>query len=50
MTTTRSWLVAVDLAQLLAGRWIEVPEPFESSPHQDAVGGRRRDGDAVQPL
>jgi hypothetical protein len=43
-------LVADDLPQLLAGRWIEVPEPVESSPHQDAVGGRRRECDAVQPL
>jgi hypothetical protein len=43
-------LVADDLAKLLAGRWVEVPEPVESSPHQDALDGRRRDGDAVQPL
>jgi hypothetical protein len=41
-------LVADDLAQLLAGRWIEVPESVESSPH--AVNGRGRECDAVQPL
>ncbi|WSK01888.1 hypothetical protein OG395_48325 [Streptomyces sp. NBC_01320] len=43
-------LVADDLAQQLAGRRVEVTEPVESSPHQDAVDGRRRDRDAVQPL
>jgi hypothetical protein len=43
-------LVADDLAQLLAGRWVEVPEPVESSPHQDAVNGRGRECEAVQPL
>ncbi len=29
-------LVANILAQLLAGRRVEVPEPVEASPHQDA--------------
>lgn len=42
--------LADDLAQLLAGRWVEVPDPVESSPHQDAVDGRGRECDAVQPL
>lgn len=42
--------VADDVAQLLAGRWVEVPEPVESSPHQDAVDGRGRECDVVQPL
>ncbi|MEU9445459.1 hypothetical protein AB0D42_32185 [Streptomyces sp. NPDC048304] len=43
-------LAADDLAQMLAGRWVEVPEPVESSPHQDAVDGRGRECDAAQPL
>lgn len=43
-------LVADDLAQLLAGRWVEVPEPVESSPYQHAVDGRGRECDVVQPL
>ncbi|MFD8164848.1 hypothetical protein [Streptomyces malaysiensis] len=43
-------VVADGLAQLLAGRWAEVPEAAESSPHQGAVDGRGRACDAVQPL
>ncbi|KUL33216.1 hypothetical protein [Streptomyces regalis] len=39
-----------DVAQLLAGRRVEVTQAVESSPHENAVHGGWRDRDAMQPL
>jgi len=43
-------LVADDLAQLLAGRGIEVTEAVESAADEDAVHGSRRHGEPVLTL